>query len=93
VDATPGDVSVYGVRGLAGNVSDWCANPWRRDGPSLAGDRLLPDEAEAEFMSVRGGNFSSSARLCRPASRLAGRPDEVFSTVGLRLARSLPRST
>ena len=89
VDATPGDESPYGVRGLAGNVSEWCANPWRRAGPPLSGGRLVPDDGPADFRVIRGGSYRSSARLCRLASRAAGRPDEAFSTVGFRLARSL----
>ena len=40
------DESPYGVRGMAGNVRDWCLNAYRRDGP--AGCRLsLDPPAEA----------------------------------------------
>lgn len=90
VGSSPGDRSLYGVRGLAGNVSDWCANPWRRDGPPIEGGMLRFDDAPAEFYAVRGGHYRASARLCRLASRTAARPDEVFSTLGFRLARSWP---
>ena len=33
----PADESPYGVRGLAGNIVEWCADEYRREGPPIAG--------------------------------------------------------
>lgn len=33
VDSFPTDVSPYGVRGVAGNVKDWCSNTFHAEGP------------------------------------------------------------
>ena len=41
VESFPVDESVYGVRGLAGNMSDWAAGEFSVDGPVTRGARLL----------------------------------------------------
>lgn len=33
IDAFPQDLSPFGVRGLGGNVADWCLDPYRYEGP------------------------------------------------------------
>jgi serine/threonine-protein kinase len=92
VDAFPFDVSVYGVRGLAGNVRTWCGNAWTEAGPARDGERLVAagvDPARAEFVSVRGGAFGSRATHCRAAARFGDPPNTRFDTRGLRLVRNL----
>ncbi|MCB9763416.1 MAG: SUMF1/EgtB/PvdO family nonheme iron enzyme [Alphaproteobacteria bacterium] len=74
VDSFPVDESPYGVRGLAGNSVDWCA-----DGPG--------DEAIAW---IRGSGFSTFSRGARLFRRDAVNKNQVFPGLGLRLARSLP---
>ena len=93
VGAHPEDESVYGVRDLGGNVRDWCESPYRRMGTVADGGRLLPgrDEDDAPLRTIRGGAYVSRADLCRAAARFAGHPEQVFSTVGIRLARTWPR--
>lgn len=36
IESWPLDESPYGIRGMAGNVKDWCANPYRQEGPRQA---------------------------------------------------------
>jgi len=87
------DRSPYGVRGLGGNVRDWCANHWARSGPSLVGDRLVVDALTPtdpkEFRSVRGGAYLSVDNQCRSAARFADRPHLRFMPIGFRIARDL----
>jgi serine/threonine protein kinase/formylglycine-generating enzyme required for sulfatase activity len=93
VHAFPDDESPYGVRGLAGNTRDFCANLWRREGPPLDGDRLrvtVEHPAEHEHVSVRGGAWSSVESHCRAAARFGMKPDHRRSATGLRLVRSFP---
>jgi len=88
------DESPYGVRGLAGNVRDWCIDLWTPEGPEVASQvaRLVPAPAEDPGLrSIRGGAWTAAPpALCRAASRFAALPDECFGTVGIRLARCLP---
>lgn len=81
------DVSVYGVQGLAGGVRDWLLNPFRKEG--VVEVDLTTRPAPGELVSLRGGSYSSSPPLCRPAARYAAPPDRMYTTAGFRLARSL----
>ncbi len=90
VSGFPVDESVYGIRGLGGNVRDWCENAYRRGGPEAG--RLVvtrePAAADVPHQLIRGGSFGSSADLCRAATRLVWNPTARGSVVGLRLVRS-----
>jgi len=91
VDGFDGDTSVYGVGGMAGNTSDWCADVWRPervlpDVPIVTIPRVEPAEAQV----LRGGHFNGHRDLTRCARR---NRDEVTSrspTLGFRLACSWP---
>ncbi len=73
--AFPTDVSVYGVRDVAGSAADHCAGrEW-----------LLEPEGRA----VRGGSWADGPRSCRLASRRTRLPWVVDAGYGFRLARSL----
>ena len=78
----PIDVSVYGVRGLAGNVSDLAEQV-----PSMSNDGL-PEEQ----IPYRGGGWSSYARYSRVASRLGVDKGLRFGNIGFRLCRSATES-
>ncbi len=93
VDAFPDDVSPYGVRGLGGNVRDWCLEV-AQVGPRLdAADRLvLPDApsdpALRQARVARGGAYGDVARDCRAATRHVCAPERRFDDVGVRLVWS-----
>jgi serine/threonine-protein kinase len=93
IDDFPTDESPYGVRGLAGNVRDWCADAWTPEGPEVVRGvvRTVPaSAADAGLRSIRGGAWSAAPpTVSSAASRFAAPPEEVFGTVGLRLAFSL----
>ena len=76
VGAVPGDLSVYGVRDLAGGVHEMCADP------TFDGD--------AGLRPVRGASWISPPRWCRLTSRFGTQPDNVFTSYGLRLIRRGP---
>jgi serine/threonine-protein kinase len=86
-----GDLNVYGVRGLAGNVRDWCANVWTVEG-SVDGDRVVPSQAATDndrLRAMRGGSWQSGLNLCRLACRFADPPDARWAFTGFRLVRSV----
>ena len=80
----PGDVSLYGVRGAAGNTSEWSQTHYRKSGSTHLDER---------FFVVRGGSFQGTSRTCRLASRTAGPTDRAFFMVGFRLLRSIAPSS
>jgi len=91
VSAYPTDVSPYGVRGMAGNVKDWCIDRWHIDGPRVD-DNILQIDAEWPSESpqrlIRGSAWISVAETMRLASRYAGLPTNRHGALGFRLARS-----
>ncbi len=93
VDAYPIDESPYGVRGLAGNVRDWCCERWTPEGASPTGDLVIVRPAppgDTALRAIRGGAWSAAPpAMCRAAGRFAARPEERFRAVGMRLARGL----
>ena len=88
----PMDNSPYGVRGMAGNVRDWCINVWKPDGPELKGGVLQLDPADPsndDPRSARGGSWTTIPLFCRLAGRFADKPSWRFGGVGFRLARGV----
>jgi len=86
VEADPIDLSPYGVRGMAGNVRDWCFNGYERQGPE-AGARVVVEapDAGAPYRMVRGGSWIGQPEACRAATRLASPPDTRLTRRGFRL--------
>ena len=91
VDSFPVDVSPYGVRGMAGNVRDWCLDRWEQDGPTVVDGRLhIPTPPTGDdFRSIRGGAWTAVAEHVRLASRFAAKPTERFRGQGFRVVRSI----
>ena len=56
VDSYPIDESVYGVRGLSGNMSDWTASTWFKD---------WGEEEDSSTRVFRGGSWYDFARFTR----------------------------
>jgi serine/threonine-protein kinase len=76
VGAFPTDVSVYGIRDLAGGVRQWC------------GESAF--DGDPQRRPVRGGAWQYDARAARIAGRQGGEAWTVLTTYGLRLACSPP---
>lgn len=91
VDSFPVDVSVYGVRGLGGNVQEWCVDAFRREGPVGDGERVVaPSRQEVAEVTtahcIHGGSWIGSARVARSSSRCRVEPWSRNEILGLRLA-------
>ena len=79
VDSFPQDVSVYGVRGMAGNMRDWTETA-----------STLGASTAAPLRVVRGGAWYGGRVSARCADRFWFEPNRVYFFVGFRLAHSLP---
>ncbi|MCB9700053.1 MAG: formylglycine-generating enzyme family protein [Alphaproteobacteria bacterium] len=87
------DESPYGVRGLAGNVMDWCLDPSRAPVPVVDG-RIDPssvtiDESPTTYRSIRGGSWFSAAQHCRSAYRNNVSSSYRESVIGFRAFASV----
>ena len=60
----PLDKSVYGVRGLSGNTSDWTATPWDEVAPENRERLVLGDCQKSSVYAIRGGYWNFSAETC-----------------------------
>jgi len=74
VTAYPADCSPYGVRGMAGNMRDWCAD--------VAG-------ASGEQRALKGGCWFFPGLSAHTAATYYAEPHRRGDTIGFRLARSL----
>lgn len=82
------DESVYGVRGLGGNVRCWCADRWQPGGVRPPGG---VEGTALEARVIRGGSFATSGhRLGRAWARDADAPASRKAHIGVRLVRSWP---
>ena len=92
VEAYPLDESPYGVRGMAGNSADWCADS-RREGPALTTARVnvaLTDiKGDSEAKVTRGGGWYSELDHVRLADRYWNHPLSRTVSLGFRLARPM----
>ncbi len=77
IDSFPSDESVYGVRGLAGNVRDWTSTALGSNFEGLEGGK--------DMRVVRGGAYNLPAVTTRAANRFWLSPNFVVSYVGFRI--------
>ncbi|MCO4748271.1 MAG: SUMF1/EgtB/PvdO family nonheme iron enzyme [Proteobacteria bacterium] len=79
----PLDESPYGVRGLAGNMADWCLE-------QLTTSTDLDASANLPRKIIRGGAWSFASRLARAARRASHEPRYRYSDFGFRGAYTPP---
>ncbi|MBI4600707.1 MAG: SUMF1/EgtB/PvdO family nonheme iron enzyme, partial [Planctomycetes bacterium] len=74
VDSFPQDCSPYGVRGMVGNVGDWC---------------YFDDPDRQDLAAVRGGNWALTGEPCRLSYRRSTSRTYVSDRFGFRLRLAL----
>jgi serine/threonine-protein kinase len=86
------DVSPYGVRGMAGNVRDWCIDRWSLEGPKMSAGVVQVEAAMSDddaYRPIRGGAWISAGDLSRISVRYTERPVSRHGVLGFRVARSI----
>lgn len=96
VDSYPIDESPYGVRGMAGNMRDWCQDEFRPEGPRIENDCVvieteLPPQVDNDqvFRVSRGGSWNGTLRALRATVRYHSLPGIRSAVVGFRLVREI----
>jgi serine/threonine-protein kinase len=97
VASFPVDESAYGVRGMVGNVRDWCEERFAQEGPLLGAGQVVilsqeapgPQGVEQRAARVnRGGCWGNVPGDARAAYRNRSMPNSRDTYLGLRLART-----
>jgi serine/threonine-protein kinase len=91
VGAFTADCSVYGIRHLAGNMSEWTLDAV--EGPVEEGRALIRPAEDDEWRVLRGGGWQHTLNSCRSAARRWRGPEFHGQTVGFRGCRSGSRGT
>jgi eukaryotic-like serine/threonine-protein kinase len=89
VASFPVDESVYGVRQLAGNVHEWCAEPHGSPVPAAGTAAVLPGPSDAEVRIVRGGAWNNAISNARCDLRHGAPAISRMPFLGFRLVRSV----
>jgi serine/threonine-protein kinase len=90
VDSCPVDESPWGVRGVGGNVRQWCLDAFRADGPAVTDGRAPAPVDPGEDLAVRVtrcGDWFGQARLARVCTRSRDLPQVRASILGFRVVR------
>ena len=93
VDSFPVDCSPWGVRGLGGNVRDWCrdliGSTDEAPDDDIVPEPLVGDPATRAQRWICGGAWDTGTRNARSAGRGGSLPTARYPNVGFRLVRSL----
>jgi formylglycine-generating enzyme required for sulfatase activity len=84
----------FGLHDMHGNVDEWCRDAWQSDAYKLRIDGVADpivtaaDVGTSEHKAgrvLRGGAWNDSARYCRAAFRVVGRPGHRYRYQGFRV--------
>ena len=84
--------NAFGVFDTSGNVSEWVEDCWHKnykDAPTDGSAWLSENEGNCDRRVIRGGDWSTSARVLRSALRSFYYPTSPENFFGFRIARTL----
>jgi len=86
VGCFPSGASPYGCEDMAGNIYDWCADPWHENYKGAPEDGSVWEEGgNPGYRLLRGGSWYNLPYDVRCADRLHGDPDLRNNNVGFRV--------
>ncbi|MFZ5479764.1 MAG: formylglycine-generating enzyme family protein [Myxococcota bacterium] len=90
--------NAWGLHDTAGNVIEWCTDPWHAPGSTVAEtdpvgspewvDAAPEFETPPVYRPIRGGSFYYHPTIGRVASRAGADPSTNFEDFGVRLVRT-----
>jgi formylglycine-generating enzyme required for sulfatase activity len=82
----------FGLFDMLGSAWEWVEDCWHKDyvGAPTDGSAWMAGEWCQQYYTMRGGGFSTSSSLLRPAERSFVHSDERSNGIGFRVARTLP---
>jgi formylglycine-generating enzyme required for sulfatase activity len=87
------EANAFGLHDMHGNVREWCQDSWQSASYAPFETQTASDPCLADFnlpqRVLRGGNYSSSAQLCRSSHRHANSPTPREHFIGFRTALSI----
>jgi len=78
--------NTFGIRGMLGNVSEWCSDWYSPDFYAKAGPNDIDGPPKGTMKSIRGGSFDSLPAECRFTIRKSLPPAQWKDDVGFRVA-------
>ena len=90
IDAGQKLPNAWGLHDMSGNVWEWCEDEWHDNYNGAPNDgSAWVDSPRGGSRLLRGGSWSSSAGLCRAASRSNSTPDSHCNPIGFRVVLAL----
>lgn len=84
VERFPKDVSPYGIRGMGGNISEWCLEEPTEPSEEGNADRFMP---------VKGGSFKKLWFKMQTFTTSYFSPTDTFEDVGFRCVKDVPANS
>lgn len=79
----------FGLFDMAGNVQEWVADCWSEDYTNAPVNGAARVDGNCDLRVLRGGSWSSTPKMIRPANRDKGPIDVGLPYYGFRVARDL----